>query len=139
MMLSGKIALVTGARGGIGRAIVARFLKEGAIVYAADLTPEGSLEQHDDDGSRFVKLDVTNEKEAIAAMGRVREEQGKLDILVNAAGIEIEKMMAQGSLRRFPLSQFHHLFSERLGRGAPSEALSGRAVQAVANRLHIAI
>ena len=34
MMLKGKIALVTGGRGGIGRAICARFLKEGATVYA---------------------------------------------------------------------------------------------------------
>ena len=33
MKLDGKIALVTGARGGIGRAIVARFIKEGATVY----------------------------------------------------------------------------------------------------------
>ena len=41
--LAGKIALVTGGRGGIGRAIVKRFLAEGAIVYAADLTEQGSL------------------------------------------------------------------------------------------------
>ena len=48
-------------------------------------------------------------------------------------------MKAQGSLRLFPLSQFHHLFSEGFGWGSPSETLSRRAVQAVANRLHIAI
>ena len=40
--LAGKIALVTGGRGGIGRAIVKRFLTEGAHVYAADLTEQGS-------------------------------------------------------------------------------------------------
>ncbi len=86
MMLDGKIALVTGARSGIGRAIAARFLKEGATVYAADLTPEGSLGPPDE-GSRFVKLDVTQEADAIAAMDQVREAHGKLDIPVNAAGI----------------------------------------------------
>ena len=90
MMLNGKVALVTGARGGIGRAIVARFLNEGATVYAADLTPQGSLDKHDDDGSIFVKLDVTQEADAINAMETVRKGQGKLDILVNAAGIEID-------------------------------------------------
>ena len=97
-MLAGKTALVTGARGGIGRAIVGRFLKEGAVVYAADLTPEGSLSAHDDDESVFVKLDVTRENDAIAAFEQVRAEHGKLDILVNAAGIEIEKTVEDTTL-----------------------------------------
>ena len=100
-MLAGKTALVTGARGGIGRAIVGRFLREGAVVYAADLTPEGSLSAHDDDGSVFVKLDVTRENDAIAAFERVRTEHGKLDILVNAAGIEIEKTVEDTTLEEW--------------------------------------
>ena len=98
MMLNNKVALVTGARGGIGRAIVTRFLKEGATVYAADLTPEGTLDKYDDDGSHFVTLDVTKETDAIAAMERVRDAHGSLDILVNAAGIEIEKTVEETTL-----------------------------------------
>ncbi|MEP4039448.1 SDR family oxidoreductase [Pseudophaeobacter sp.] len=101
MTLNGKIALVTGARGGIGRAIVARFVKEGATVFAADLTAEGSMDRHDDDGSHFVKLDVTQEADAIAAMDHVRERHGKLDILVNAAGIEIEKTVEETTLEEW--------------------------------------
>ncbi|UAB89147.1 SDR family oxidoreductase [Ruegeria sp. SCSIO 43209] len=101
MMLNGKVALVTGARGGIGRAIVARFLREGATVFAADLTPEGSLDQHDDDGSHFVKLDVTQEADSVAAMDHVRAAHGKLDILVNAAGIEIEKTVEETTLEEW--------------------------------------
>ena len=105
MMLEGKTALVTGGRGGIGRAIVARFLREGARVYAADLTPQGSLASHDDDdGSQFIKLDVTREADAIAAMAQVGEEAGQLDILVNAAGIEIEKTIEETSLEEWNLS-----------------------------------
>jgi len=57
MKLEGKVAVVTGGRGGIGRAIVTRLMKEGASVYAADLTEQGSLQKHIDDGSKFVKLD----------------------------------------------------------------------------------
>ena len=87
-ILSGKVALVTGGRGGIGRAICARFLREGATVYAADLTEDGSLVASADT-SRFVKFDVTSEDDAKAAMARVEAECGKLDILVNAAGVEI--------------------------------------------------
>ncbi len=96
-MLTGKVALVTGGRGGIGRAICSRFLREGAIVFAADLTEAGSMAGADD-GSRFVRLDVTSESEAQAAMARVDRDCGKLDILVNAAGIEIEKTIEHTSL-----------------------------------------
>ena len=101
MMLKDKTALVTGGRGGIGRAIVARFLREGATVYAADLSPQGSLATHDDDRSHFVKLDVTQEADAIAAMETVGAEAGKLDILVNAAGIEIEKTIEETTLEEW--------------------------------------
>ena len=99
-MLEGKTALITGARGGIGRAIVGRFLREGATVYAADLTPAGSLTA-EDDGSHFVRFDVTDEGDAIAAMAQVKAESGKLDILVNAAGIEIEKTIEDTSLEEW--------------------------------------
>ncbi|WP_136439334.1 SDR family NAD(P)-dependent oxidoreductase [Pacificoceanicola onchidii] len=101
MKLQGKTALVTGGRGGIGRAIVARFLREGATVYAADLTPQGSLAEHDDDGSRFVAMNVADEAAVKAAMQQVDAEDGKLDILVNAAGIEIEKTIEDTSLEEW--------------------------------------
>jgi len=101
MKLAGKVALVTGGRGGIGRAIVSRFLREGADVYAADLSPEGSLSAHDDDGSHFIKLDVAAEADAKAAAGLIDNKHGKLDILVNAAGIEIEKTIEETTLEEW--------------------------------------
>jgi len=97
-MQDGKTALVTGARGGIGRAIVARLIREGATVYAADLSEGGSLADAGDQDGQFLRLDVTSEADAIAAMERVDAEAGKLDILVNAAGIEIEKTIEETSL-----------------------------------------
>ena len=100
-MLEGKVALVTGGRGGIGRAVVRRLMKEGAVVYAADLTEQGSLSAHDDDGSHFVKLDVSVEDDAIAAATEIDKQHGKLDILVNAAGIEIEKTIEQTTLEEW--------------------------------------
>ncbi len=103
-MLNKKIALVTGGRGGIGRAVVSRFLKEGATVYAADLTPQGSLATHKEDGSIFVKLDVTAEEDVSTALKKIEKEEGKLDILVNAAGIEIEKTIEDTSLEEWNLS-----------------------------------
>jgi NAD(P)-dependent dehydrogenase (short-subunit alcohol dehydrogenase family) len=100
-MLAGKTALVTGGRGGIGRAIAARFLREGATVYAADLSERGSLAVHDDDGGRFIHLDITSEEEVIAAMAQLGEEAGRLDVLVNAAGVELEKTIEDTTLEEW--------------------------------------
>jgi len=90
--LENKIAVVTGGCGGIGNAICERFLREGAIVYAADIAKTAPR------GAVFQKHDVTCEESAIALMNRVHSEQGKLDILVNAAGIEIEHTIEETTL-----------------------------------------
>jgi len=99
--MNGKVAVVTGGRGGIGRAVVERLMREGAVVYAADLTEQGSLENHNDDGSHFVKLDVTSESDAKALFSIIEKDHGKLDILINAAGVEIEKTIEDTTLEEW--------------------------------------
>ncbi|MDH3299893.1 MAG: SDR family oxidoreductase [Acidimicrobiia bacterium] len=99
--LEGRVALVTGGRGGAGRAVCRRFADEGAVVYAADLSDDGSLGEGtgaDGPAGAFLGLDVTAEDEVIAAIGTIEAEQGRLDIVVNAAGIEIEKSIEHTSL-----------------------------------------
>lgn len=101
-MHEGRVALVTGGRGGAGRAICERFEREGGTVYAADLSDAGS--QPSEAGSapgEFLRLDVTSEAEVVAAMEHVRATHGRLDTLVNAAGIEIEATVEQTSLDDF--------------------------------------
>jgi len=100
-MLSNKVALVTGGCGGIGRAICSRLVKEGATVYAADLTQQGSLDKESSNASNFIQLDVTSEESVKAALLRVDKHSGKLDILINAAGIEIEKTIEDTSLEEW--------------------------------------
>lgn len=99
--LAGRVALVTGGRGGIGRAICARFEREGARVYAADLSEGGSLDGDCDGAGDFLRLDVTDEASVKAAFARVGEDAGRLDVLVNAAGIEIEKTIEDTSLEEW--------------------------------------
>lgn len=96
-MLQGKTAFVTGGSGGIGAAICARFAKEGARVVAADLQEhkphEGNIE--------CLQYDVTSEAAASEAFGSLAKRWDKLDILVNAAGIEIEKTIEETSLEEW--------------------------------------
>ncbi|MEM8699746.1 MAG: SDR family NAD(P)-dependent oxidoreductase, partial [Pseudomonadota bacterium] len=84
--ISSKTAFVTGGAGGIGRAISTRFAHEGAQVIAADLAPWPDPPE----GVTVLGYDVTSEEAAESAMAEVARRWGHLDILVNAAGIEIE-------------------------------------------------
>ncbi len=90
--LENKVAVVTGGCGGIGTAICERFVREGAVVYAADISGEPC------DGALMQSHDVTSESSATSLMQRITDEQGKLDILVNAAGIEIEYTIEETTL-----------------------------------------
>ncbi len=101
--LAGRVAVVTGGCGGIGTAICARFAAEGATVYAADLAPgDGSLPAQ----VTYVHHDVTDEASAEALMKRVSETHGELHVLVNAAGIEIEK-----SIEHTTLEEWNRIFA----------------------------
>ena len=93
--LVGKVAIVTGGRGGIGTAVCDRFSREGAMVYAGDLSEGDGASA---DNVHFVALDVTVKDSVQALTNRVAEEAGRLDVLVNAAAIEIEKTIEETSL-----------------------------------------
>ena len=96
--LEGKVAIVTGGRGGIGRGICERFSKEGARVIAADLVQgEGSLPNN----VCFELLDVTDEINVQELMEKISSEYGKLDIVINTAAIEIEKTIENTSLEQW--------------------------------------
>ncbi len=92
--LEGRVAVVTGGCGGIGSAICQRFANEGAAVYAADVQ-QSELPA---DGIVYQQHDVTSEQSAKDLFARIENKQGKLDILVNAAAIEIEHTIEETSL-----------------------------------------
>ncbi|MCY3559586.1 MAG: SDR family NAD(P)-dependent oxidoreductase [bacterium] len=78
----GKVALVSGAEGGIGGATVARLAAEGAEVWCAVLPGLAAPS-----GYRAVEVDVTVEQHWTAALETVTGTSGRLDVLVNSAGI----------------------------------------------------
>ena len=95
--LDGRVALVTGGRGGVGRAVCDRFQAEGARVFAADLTDAGSMGDAVAPGE-FLAFDVTSEESVAAGVAHIDAQAGRLDIVVNAAGIEIEDTIEDTSL-----------------------------------------
>lgn len=93
--LDKRIAVITGGVGGIGTAICRRLAKEGADVIAADkAAPQGKMP----DGISYLNLDVTQEDSVKAMMEAIKKDYGRIDILVNAAGIEIETTIEDTSL-----------------------------------------
>ncbi|MCL2633261.1 MAG: SDR family oxidoreductase [Oscillospiraceae bacterium] len=85
-MLDNKVALVTGASRGIGKAIVEVFAKNGAIVYA-NARKEGDLDDIISENIIPLYFDVTDNSGIKNAFSQIKKEQGRLDILVNNAGI----------------------------------------------------
>ncbi len=92
---------MTGGCGGIGRAICERLNNEGATVYAADVSEQGSFDKGAQSGAQYVALDVTSEQSVIDLMEQIKNSDGRLDILINAAGIEIEKTIEHTSLEEW--------------------------------------
>ncbi|MDR6944845.1 bifunctional aldolase/short-chain dehydrogenase [Mucilaginibacter pocheonensis] len=99
--LSGKIALITGSAGGIGKAIAKKFVDEGAVVILNDMNAErleGAGEefkkQYGKDSYTTAVLDVTNSEQINGALEIAALAFGGVDIVVNNAGLSISKSIA---------------------------------------------
>ena len=92
MKLQDKVALITGAGSGIGRAIALEYAREGAKVLAADVAEDAGRAVADEVAAaggeaRFRHCDVTKEDDVRAAVQTAVEAFGRLDIMVNNAGV----------------------------------------------------
>jgi 3(or 17)beta-hydroxysteroid dehydrogenase len=100
--LQHKVALVTGAARGIGAAIAQAFVAEGAFVIVSDIDEPLGRSTADSLGAAWLKLDVREEMAWIGAIARVFDSHGRLDVLVNNAGISGLEDAARSGARHDP-------------------------------------
>jgi len=106
--MSRKVAIVTGAGGGIGEAVCDKFIKEGACVVFADLSEERlqeAVKKHKADDAVYVVSDVTNEASIEAAYKKAALTFGGVDVVVNCAGLAASKALLDTTLDDWNLMQ----------------------------------
>lgn len=126
--LSGKVALVTGASRGIGRAIALRLARAGADVgvtfHASKAEAEALVREISDQGARAIMLqaDMRNVADVVAAIDRTHATFGRLDILVNNAGI-----LAPGRINEISVETFDEAYAVNVR--APIAAIQAAAAR----------
>ena len=113
--LDNKVAIITGGASGIGEKMVERFSQEGAIVIAADIN-EAALEKvNQKENVHGMKLDVSSDEVWKELIKEVNERFGKIDILINNAGISSEKPMEEITAKDWQLMMTINGFGPFLG------------------------
>lgn len=104
--IEGKTVAITGAGGGIGKAIAQRFAADGATVVASDIDEDGLASL---DGMITTRCDVSSYDDVKAMVDLAVERTGRLDVLVNNAGIAVSGPVAELDPDGFALLQSVHV------------------------------
>ena len=101
-MLQGKVALITGAGAGIGKATTQLFAQNGAIVYAVDINGlEWVADSNFQQNIIPLELNICDFQAVKEAVIRIKKEQGKIDILANIAGLISYEFMSMIDFDKF--------------------------------------
>jgi len=101
-----KVALITGAGRGIGRSVAIRFAREGAFVVCADIDAECAADTAEEiersGGSAWGEgCDISSESQVNGLVSKIIKAYGKIDILVNVAGVGLTKLFLRTTLEEW--------------------------------------
>jgi 3alpha(or 20beta)-hydroxysteroid dehydrogenase len=102
--LDGKVAIITGAAGGIGAAAARRLAQEGARLLLTDADEEGARRVAQELGGEIADAlghDVTSEEQWQAVLAHVLDAHGRVDVLLNNAGVFLAKPLTQTGVEEF--------------------------------------
>lgn len=100
-LLENKVAIITGAGRGIGRAIAEKYASEGAVVYAADIREDDLKWTDGNDYVHGVVLDICDFAAVKSCVMAIKKEHGHIDVLVNNAGLISYEMMSMIDYDKF--------------------------------------
>ena len=146
-LLSGKVALVTGAGSGIGRAIAETFADSGAVVVVVDIDLDSARETSDligtSDTALAVEADVTDEAAVREAIEAALRAFGGIDIVVNNAGLSLSKSLFDTTERDWDLqhdvmAKGSFLVSKRAASAMIDQGLGGDIIYIVSKNAVVA-
>jgi 3-oxoacyl-[acyl-carrier protein] reductase len=137
-LLDGRVALITGGADGLGRQMATTFASEGAAVMIADINDEGAevaaLELREEGRTAVAtRVDVSSEPDVDAMIAACVSELGRLDVMVNNAGITRDATMRKMTLADFRLVIDVHLQGVWLGTRAAATVMREQGSGSVIN------
>jgi len=109
--LQDKVVIVTGAASGIGKATAALFARNGAKVVVADLQPEAGEKAASEVGGVFMPCDITQVEQVNRLVDQTVERFGRLDVMVNNAGINGLSKEDRVTAEQYPVATWHKIIN----------------------------
>jgi len=109
--LQDKVAIVTGSAGGIGKAIATLFAANGATVVVSDVQEELGKQTAEELGAIFIPCDVSQMDQVNSLIDETVKKYGRLDIMVNNAGINSGRKEDRVTTDKYPVETWHKIIS----------------------------
>lgn len=109
--LQDKICIVTGSAGGIGKAIAELFAANGATVVVSDVQVEAGMKTAEEVGGFFIPCDISKYDQVESLIDQTVAKYGRLDVMVNNAGINSGTKEERVTTDKYPLDTWHKMIN----------------------------